>query len=75
MAGAHAPLFLLSFRHRDELTATAERAGWLAIAARRADHAESRFIASGASVAVVDARGALPEGKEAVRGLADPAEA
>ena len=75
MAGAHAPLFLLSFRHRDELTATAERAGWLAIAARRADNAESRFIASGASVAVVDARGALPEGKEAVRGLADPAEA
>ena len=53
----------------------AERAGWLAIAARRADNAESRFIASGASVAVVDARGALPEGKEAVRGLADPAEA
>ncbi|MEA3065992.1 MAG: hypothetical protein QOJ27_2449, partial [Sphingomonadales bacterium] len=75
MAGSGAPLFLLSFRHRDELTATAERAGWLAIAARRADNAESRFIASGASVAVVDARGALPEGQEAVRSLADPAEA
>jgi diguanylate cyclase (GGDEF)-like protein len=75
MAASGAPLFLLSFRHRDELTATAERAGWLAIAARRADNAESRFIASGASVAVVDARGALPEGKEAVRGLADPVEA
>jgi diguanylate cyclase (GGDEF)-like protein len=75
MAGSGAPLFLLSFRHRDELTATAERAGWLAIAARRADNAESRFIASGASVAVVDARGALPEGKEAVRSLADPVEA
>jgi diguanylate cyclase (GGDEF)-like protein len=75
MAASGAPLFLLSFRHRDELTATAEQAGWLAIAARRADNAESRFIASGASVAVVDARGALPEGKEAVRSLADPAEA
>jgi diguanylate cyclase (GGDEF)-like protein len=75
MAGSGAPLFVLSFRHRDELTATAERAGWLAIAARRADNAESRFIASGASVAVVDARGALAEGKEAVRALADPAEA
>lgn len=75
MAASGAPLFLLSFRHRDELTAIAERAGWLAIAARRADNAESRFIASGASVAVVDARGALPEGKEAVRSLADPAEA
>ncbi|HYI40407.1 MAG TPA: bifunctional diguanylate cyclase/phosphodiesterase [Allosphingosinicella sp.] len=75
MAASGAPLFLLSFRHRDELTAIAERAGWLAIAARRADNAESRFIASGALVAVVDARGALPEGKEAVRSLADPAEA
>ena len=75
MAASGAPLFLLSFRHRDELTAIAERAGWLAIAARRADNAESRFIASGASVALVDARGALPEGKEAVRSLADPAEA
>jgi diguanylate cyclase (GGDEF)-like protein len=75
MAASGAPLFLLSFRHRDELTATAEQAGWLAIAARRADNAEGRFIASGASVAVVDARGALPEGKEAVRSLADPAEA
>ena len=75
MAASGAPLFLLSFRHRDELTSTAERAGWLAIAARRADNAESRFIASGASVAVVDARGALPEGKEAVRSLADPVEA
>ncbi|HYE27824.1 MAG TPA: bifunctional diguanylate cyclase/phosphodiesterase [Allosphingosinicella sp.] len=75
MAASGAPLFLLSFRHRDELTATAERAGWLPIAARRTDNAESRFIASGASVAVVDARGALGEGKEAVRALADPAEA
>ncbi|HEX8573731.1 MAG TPA: bifunctional diguanylate cyclase/phosphodiesterase [Allosphingosinicella sp.] len=75
MAASGAPLFLLSFRHRDELTGIAERAGWLAIAARRADNAESRFIASGASVAVVDARGALAEGKEAVRGLADPCEA
>ena len=75
MAASGAPLFILSFRHRDEVTATAERAGWLAIAARRADNAESRFIASGASVAVVDARGALLEGKEAVRSLADPAEA
>jgi diguanylate cyclase (GGDEF)-like protein len=74
-AGGAAPLFLLSFRHRDELTAAAERAGWQPIAARRADNAESRFVASGASVAVVDARGALSEGREAVRMLADPCEA
>ena len=70
-----APLFILSFRHRDELYRLAERAGWQPIAARRADNAEARFIASGASVAVVDARGALAEGQEAVRALADAAEA
>ncbi|HEX8578069.1 MAG TPA: bifunctional diguanylate cyclase/phosphodiesterase [Allosphingosinicella sp.] len=69
------PLFILSFRHRDELTAAAERGGWQAIAARRNDNAESRFISSGAAVAVVDARGSLGEGKEGVAALADPAEA
>jgi diguanylate cyclase (GGDEF)-like protein len=69
------PLFILSFRHRDELTAAAERGGWQAIAARRNDNAESRFIASGAAVAVVDARGSLGEGKEGIAALADPAEA
>jgi diguanylate cyclase (GGDEF)-like protein len=74
-AGGSAPLFILSFRHRDELTASAERAGWQPIAARRSENAEGRFIASGACVAVVDARGALAEGRDAVRMLADPAEA
>jgi diguanylate cyclase (GGDEF)-like protein len=69
------PLFILSFRHRDELTRIAEGAGWQPIAARRAENAEARFIASGASVAVVDARGALDEGREAVRMLGDPVEA
>lgn len=75
MAAPGAPLFMLSFRHRDELIAMAERAGWLPIAARRAEQAESRFIASGASVAVVDARGSLQEGRAAVRALADAVEA
>jgi len=73
--GGAAPLFILSFRHRDELTGLAERAGWQPIAARRNDNAESRFVASGACVAVVDARGALAEGREGVRALADPCEA
>jgi diguanylate cyclase (GGDEF)-like protein len=73
--GSPAPLFILSFRHRDELTRLAEGAGWVPIAARRNANAESRFIASGASVAIVDARGALPEGREGVRALADAAEA
>jgi uncharacterized protein (DUF1330 family) len=58
-AAGPAPLFILSFRHRDELTRVAESAGWQPIAARRTANAEGRFIASAASVAVVDARGAL----------------
>jgi diguanylate cyclase (GGDEF)-like protein len=73
--GGGAPLFILSFRHRDELTAAAERGGWQPIAARRTENAESRFIACGAAVALVDARGALAEGREGVRALADPVEA
>ncbi|MDT9597604.1 putative bifunctional diguanylate cyclase/phosphodiesterase [Sphingosinicella rhizophila] len=74
-AGGAAPLFILSFRHRDELIAMVERAGWQPIAARRTDNAESRFISCGASVAVIDARGALEEGRDAARLLADPVEA
>lgn len=74
-SGASAPLFILSFRHRDELTRLAESAGWQPIAARRADNAEARFVASGASVAVVDARGALGDGHDGVVALADAAEA
>ena len=49
VSGGAAPLFILSVRHRDELTGTAERAGWQPIAARRPDNAESRFIASRAA--------------------------
>jgi diguanylate cyclase (GGDEF)-like protein len=69
------PLFILSFRHRDELTRLAEGAGWQPIAARRGANAEARFVASGAAIAVVDARGALAEGREAVRAIADAVEA
>ena len=74
-AGLAAPLFILSFRHRDELTRLAESAGWQAIAARRNANAEARFVSSGAAVALVDARGAIEEGREAVRILGDPVEA
>ena len=70
-----APLFILSFRHRDELTRLAESVGWQPIAARRADNAEARFVASGAAVALIDARGALAEGRDAVRAIADAVEA
>jgi diguanylate cyclase (GGDEF)-like protein len=70
-----APLFILSFRHRDELGRLAEAAGWQPIAARRGANAEARFVASGAAVALVDARGALDEGLEAVRAIAEAVEA
>jgi len=70
-----ASLFIVSFRHRDELTAIAARAGWRPIAARRAAGAELRFIGSGATVAVVDGRGALDEAIGAIRSLADPVQA
>jgi diguanylate cyclase (GGDEF)-like protein len=73
-AAGGSPLFILSFRHRDELTAMAERAGWQPIAARRSENAESRFVSSAAAVAVLDARGALTEGREGVRALADAVE-
>ncbi|HYN46649.1 MAG TPA: bifunctional diguanylate cyclase/phosphodiesterase [Allosphingosinicella sp.] len=68
-------MFILSFRHRDELSRLAEGAGWQPIAARRAANAEGRFVASGAAVALIDARGALDEGKAAVRAIADAVEA
>jgi diguanylate cyclase (GGDEF)-like protein len=75
LAAGRAPLFLLSFRHRDELIESVERAGWQAIAARRAELIERRFIGSGAGIAIVDARGAFDEGLAAARLLGDPVEA
>ena len=74
-AGRASALFILSFRHRDELSALAESAGWQPLAARRAANAEMRFLASRAAVALVDARGALEDGLAAVRALGDPVEA
>ncbi|GAO38839.1 hypothetical protein SCH01S_21_00260 [Sphingomonas changbaiensis NBRC 104936] len=73
--GEGASLFILSFRHRDELLDAASRAGWRAIAARRAGGVERRFIDSGAGLAIVDGRGAFDEAIGAIRSLADPAEA
>ena len=70
MTGRDRPLFLLSFRQRDELAAHAARAGWRVVAARRGEGADRRFLASGAAVAVVDARGSVDEGLAAVRTLA-----
>lgn len=70
-SGLAATLFVLSFRQRDELAALAARGGWHVIAARRPEGCEQRFLASGAQVAVVDARGALGDGLTAVAALGD----
>lgn len=67
-----APVFVLSFRQRDEVAAAAAGGGWRVVAARRSEGLEQRFIASGASVAVIDARGALSDGLEAAKVLGGP---
>ncbi|MBW4329431.1 GGDEF domain-containing phosphodiesterase [Stakelama sp. CBK3Z-3] len=64
------PIFLLSFRHRDELAATVSRAGWSVVAARRPEGVEQRLLASGAAVVLVDARGAVKEALAATSRLA-----
>lgn len=64
-------MYILSFRQRDDLAEQAARAGWQVIAARRADGAAQRFAASGAALAVVDARGALGDGLAAAAALGD----
>ena len=69
------PLFMLSFRQRDELARMAQRAGWAPIAVRRSEALERHFLASGAAVAVIDARDALADGLAAARVLADAVQA
>ncbi|WNO52982.1 putative bifunctional diguanylate cyclase/phosphodiesterase [Stakelama saccharophila] len=71
-AATQAPLFVLSFRHRDELATILGEAGWPVIAARRSSGADRRWLASGAAVAVVDARGAVAEAVAATELLAGP---
>ncbi len=66
---ADAPVFVLSFNQRDELAAAAAGVGWRIVAARRGEGVESRFLTSGAAVAVIDARGALSDGLTAAKAL------
>ncbi|WP_231639274.1 putative bifunctional diguanylate cyclase/phosphodiesterase [Sphingomonas profundi] len=72
---AGSPIFMLSFHHRDALAAVAGEAGWPVIAARRAGAAARRFVGSGASIAVVDARDAFDDGLAAARALGPVVEA
>ena len=73
--GRPASLFLLSFRQRGELAALVAGAGWRVVAARRGEGVARRFLASGAAIAVVDARGALDEGFAALAEIAPVARA
>ena len=68
-------LFLLSFRQRGEVSATAAAAGWRVVAARRGEGAARRFSVSGAALAVLDARGALAEGLAEAKAFGDAARA
>lgn len=72
VASQEAPVFVLSFRQRDEVAAAAAGGGWRVVAARRSEGLERRFIASGAAVAVIDARGAMSDGLEAAKILGGP---
>ncbi|HVJ01953.1 MAG TPA: bifunctional diguanylate cyclase/phosphodiesterase [Sphingomonas sp.] len=74
-AAPETPVFVLSFRQRDEVAAAAAGGGWRVVAARRGDGVDQRFLASGASVAVIDARGAMTEGLDAAKALGPTIEA
>src|SRR3546814_9774862 len=69
------PIFLVSPRYRNEVAAAIESIGRPVVAARRARDAERRFAQSGASIAVVDARGAVELGLGIARALSGTVEA
>src|SRR3546814_2665261 len=75
MQGRLQPIFLVSPRYRNEVAASIEMGGRPVVAARRARDAERRFAQSGASIAVVDARGAAELGLEIARTLSGTVEA
>jgi len=66
-----APLFLLSAHASDELVELAASGGWRVIAAAHAEDVERRFLASGAAVALIDARGTIEAGIDATRALGE----
>src|SRR3546814_5347579 len=75
MQGRLQPIFLVSPRYRNEVAAAIESIGRPVVAARRARDAERRFAQSGASIAVVDARGAVELGLGIARALSGTVEA
>jgi diguanylate cyclase (GGDEF)-like protein len=66
-------VLLLSPQHRDSLAGQVEDLGWSAVAARKLDGVEKRLAESGASIIIVDLRGAVQDGIDALTRLrADP---
>lgn len=59
------PVYILSYRHRDELSRLAMEAGWQVVAARQPGDAGSMLAESAAAVAVLDARDAADEAERA----------
>jgi EAL domain-containing protein (putative c-di-GMP-specific phosphodiesterase class I) len=74
MPEPHSPLFIFSPRHQEELTELCREAGWRAMVAMDAATSGESFSASGAWVAVVDARGAMGAARKAVGMIAEAAE-
>jgi diguanylate cyclase (GGDEF)-like protein len=74
-SGQQAPIFIVSVRYRQEVTAAIEATGRAVTAARRPDEAYRRYAQSAAAVAVIDARGALGHGLKLARQLAPAVEA
>lgn len=73
--GPQAPIFIVSVRYRQEVTAAIEATGRSVSAARRPDEAVRRFAQSASGIAVIDARGALEHGLKLARQLAPAVEA
>lgn len=66
-----APLFLLSVGAANGLAALAANGGWRVVAAEGVGDAERRFLASGAAVALIDARDDVDAGLVATRVLGE----
>ena len=69
------PLFILSARDRDTLSAFVLEAGWRPVAARRAAGVEQRVLGSQSHLALVDARRSVVKALPAIAALAEAVEA
>lgn len=61
---------MLSFHDRDPLAAKISATGWRVSSARRSDGLQTRLLSSNALIAVIDLRGAVEEGLQAIIDIA-----